>query len=117
VWGYRTRPSRLISSFKLRVRTLVDEAAENRSTPDRAMDRLGDRRHRARRTQLPRAMRPPRVVVPGVLRKHSAEVPLSEDQHPVSEFGADVYVPETLLAVADLLIGCRTCPGMIPWWR
>ena len=34
-------------------------------------------------------MRPPRVVVRGVLGQHPAEVSLAEDQHPVGHFGAD----------------------------
>jgi hypothetical protein len=47
------------------------------------------------RAQLQRAMRPPRVVLPGVLRKHSMEVPLTEDQHPIGQFGSDLWVPRT----------------------
>ena len=34
-------------------------------------------------------MRPPRVVVRGVLGEHPAEVALAEDQHAVGEFGSD----------------------------
>ena len=52
-------------------------------------DRLGDRRFRARWTQLQGSMRPLRVVVRGVLGQHPAEVPLPEDQHPVGDLGPD----------------------------
>jgi len=34
-------------------------------------------------------MRPLRVVVPGILGKHPAKVALTEDQHPVGQFGSD----------------------------
>ena len=33
-------------------------------------------------------MRPLRVVVRGILRKHPAEVPFPVDQHPVGDFGS-----------------------------
>ena len=69
--------------------TLTDQAAEDRSTPDPAVDRLGNRRCRARRAQPQRSMRPPRVVVGGVHGKHLAQVSLSEDQHPVGDLGPD----------------------------
>ena len=68
---------------------VVDQPAEDWSTADPAIDRLGDRRLRARWTQLEGSMRPLSVVVRGVLGQHPAEVPLSEDQHPVGEFGAE----------------------------
>ena len=51
------------------------------------MDRLGNRRCRARRPQPQRPMRPPAVVVRGVHGKHPAQVPLAEDQHPVGDLG------------------------------
>ena len=68
---------------------LVDQSAEDRSAPDPAIDRLGDKRFRTRRTQLQRSMWPPRVVMHGVPGKYPAKVLLAEDQHPVGEFGAD----------------------------
>jgi hypothetical protein len=34
-------------------------------------------------------MRPPRVVVRGVHGKHPAQVPLTEDQHPIGDLGPD----------------------------
>ena len=34
-------------------------------------------------------MRPPRVVVGGVHGKHPAQVPLTEDQHPIGDLGPD----------------------------
>jgi len=34
-------------------------------------------------------MRPLRVVVPGILGKHPAKVALTEDRHPVGQFGSD----------------------------
>jgi hypothetical protein len=40
----------------------------------------------ARRTQLQRSMRPPRVVVRGIRGEHPAQVSLTEDQHPVGDF-------------------------------
>ena len=51
------------------------------------MDRLGNRRCRARRAQPKRPMRPRGVVVGGVPGKHPAQVPLPEDQHPVGDLG------------------------------
>src|SRR5262245_43041139 len=41
----------------------VDQPAEDRATPDRAVDRLGDRRLRTRRMQLQRSMGSSSVVV------------------------------------------------------
>jgi hypothetical protein len=34
-------------------------------------------------------MRPPRVVVGGSPGKHPAQVPLTEDQHPIGDLGPD----------------------------
>ena len=48
--GSRTRPWGVTSGFTPRVRT-VDHAAEDRLTPDPAVNRLGDRRFRARQTR------------------------------------------------------------------
>jgi hypothetical protein len=53
------------------------------------MNRLGNRRCRARRSQPESPMRPCGVVVVDVHGKHPAEVSLAEDQHPVGEFGPD----------------------------
>ena len=53
------------------------------------MDRLGNRRCRARRSQPQRSMRPRGVVVGGVPGKHPAQVPLTEDQYPVGDLGPD----------------------------
>jgi hypothetical protein len=68
---------------------LTDQPAEDRSTPDSAVDRLGDTRFRARWTQLQRSMRSACVVVRGIHGKRQVEMLLSEDQHAVGEFGAD----------------------------
>ena len=53
------------------------------------MNRLGYRRCRAGRPQLQCPMRPPGVVVGGVHGQHPAQVPLTEDQHPVGDLGPD----------------------------
>jgi hypothetical protein len=53
--------------------------AQNRSAPDPAVDRLGNRRLRAWRTQLQRPARTLGVVVHAVRGRHPAEVPLAED--------------------------------------
>src|SRR6476620_3032856 len=68
---------------------LVDQAAEDRPTPNRAMDRLWNKCFRTWRTQLQRSMRPPRVVVRRIQGKHPTEVPLAKDQHPVGDLSAD----------------------------
>ena len=68
---------------------MVDQAAEDRSTPDSAVNRLGGWRLRAWWMQLQRSMRPLSVVVRRVLGEDAAQVSFSEDQHPVGEFGAD----------------------------
>ena len=49
------------------------------------MDRLGNRRCRARRAHLPCPMRPRGVVVGHVPGKHPAQVLLTKDQHPVGD--------------------------------
>jgi len=51
------------------------------------MNWLGNRRCRARWPQPQRPMWPPRVVMGRVHGKHPAQVPLSEDQHPVGDLG------------------------------
>ena len=61
--------------------TLTDQPAEDRSTPDPAVDRLGGRRFRPRRTQLQRSMRPLGVVVRGIRGKDPPQMTLAEDQH------------------------------------
>jgi hypothetical protein len=61
VWGSRTRPWGLISGLGCGL-VLVDESAQDRSTPDPAMNRLGNRRCWARRPQPQRPMRSPAVV-------------------------------------------------------
>ena len=53
------------------------------------MNRLENRRRRARRPQPQRPMRPPTVVVGGVHGKHLAQVSFAEDQHPVGDLGSD----------------------------
>jgi hypothetical protein len=68
------------------------------------VDRLGDKRFRARRTKLERAMRPPRVVVRGIQGKHPTEMPLSVDQHPVGELGPDGVGAENSVTSCDLQI-------------
>jgi predicted transposase YbfD/YdcC len=65
----------------------VEEPAQDRSAPDRAMVWCWNRRCRARRTQPQRAMRPPPVVVLGVYGKHGTQVSLTEDQHAVGDLG------------------------------
>jgi hypothetical protein len=101
------------------------------------VDWLGNMRFRARRAQLQRSMRPLRVVVPGVLGKHPAEVSLPEDQQTIGHlspkrqhdaFGEAVR-PRTAgraldpvgarnsLTPADLLRSRRRQPGMIRRWR
>ena len=57
--------------------------------PNAAVNRLGNRRFRARWTQLQRSMRSPRVVVRGIHGKRPAEMSLAEDQHAVGDLGAD----------------------------
>jgi hypothetical protein len=86
--GVRTRPWRLISGLGCGL-VVVDHAAEDWSTSDHAVDRLGDRCLRAWRTQLQRAMRPLPVVVPRVLGEDAAQVSLAEDQHLIGDLGAD----------------------------
>jgi hypothetical protein len=56
--------------FSRRWVVLVDQSAEDRSAPDPAVDRLGDKRFRTRRAQLQRSMWPPRVVMHGLPGKH-----------------------------------------------
>jgi len=51
------------------------------------MNWLGNRRCRARWPQLQRPMRPRGVVVRGVHGKHSPQMPLPKDQHPVGDLG------------------------------
>jgi hypothetical protein len=65
--------------FSGRCLVLVDQAAEDRSTPDPAVDRLGESRWRARRAELQRSMRPLGVVVRFIRGKHPAQVSLPED--------------------------------------
>jgi hypothetical protein len=67
----------------------VDQAAADRLAPDLAVNRLGDRRLRTRRTQLQCSMRTLRVVMGSVGREHPTKVSLPEDQHPVGQLGAD----------------------------
>jgi hypothetical protein len=66
---------------------LADQAAEDGPTPNRAVDRLWNKRIRTWRTQLQHSMRPPRVVVRGKPGKHPTQMPLAEDQHPVGDLG------------------------------
>jgi hypothetical protein len=68
---------------------LVDETAEDRSTPDQAVYRIGDRRFGPGWMQLQRSMGTSGVVVRSVGGQHVAQVSLSEDQHPIGDFGAD----------------------------
>jgi hypothetical protein len=72
-----------------RVFVLVDQAAEERATPDRAVDGRGNKPRRTWRAQLQCSVRPSRVVVRGIQGKHLAEMSFSEDQHPVGDLGAD----------------------------
>jgi hypothetical protein len=44
---------------------------------------------RLRRAEFAGTVRPSTVVVPNVLREHHTQVPLTEDQHAVGEFGSD----------------------------
>jgi hypothetical protein len=64
---------------------MVDQAAEDRPTSDPAADRRWDRCVWAWRTEVQSSMRPLSVVVPRVLGKDAAQVPLAEDQHPVGD--------------------------------
>ena len=75
-----------VSSCRL---VLVEESAQDRSAPDPAINRLGNRRCRARRPQPQRPMRPPGVVVGGVHGKHPAQMLLTEDQQSVGDLGPD----------------------------
>ena len=89
--------------------------------PDPAIDRLGNRRCRARRPQPQCPMRPLGVVMGGVYGKYPAQMPLTEDQHPVGDLGPhrqheafgeavrrrtprrnlDLWVPRTGVTVSD----------------
>jgi hypothetical protein len=82
--GSRTR-SWGVTSGSGRGFVLVDETAENRSAPDLAVDRLGDRRFRACADVVAAPVRALGVVVRCERGQHPAEVPLAEDRHPAQE--------------------------------
>ena len=73
--------------FGLRVRS-GEEASKDRSTPDPAVNRRGDRCVRPLRTWLQFSMWPLPVVVRGVGCQHPSDVPFTEDQHLVGDFGS-----------------------------
>jgi hypothetical protein len=65
----------------------VEQAAEDGPTSDPSGWFGRDRLVGSWRAKLPPAMRPVAVVVPGVHGEHVPEVPFTEDQHPVGDFG------------------------------
>ena len=71
VWGSRTRPERLISAFQAAGSYSLIRPPRTGSTPDPADAEIRDGRFWAWRAQLQRAMRPPHVVVGGVLGEQS----------------------------------------------
>jgi hypothetical protein len=87
--GFQNSATAADHRFSSRGLVLVDQAADNRSTSDPAVDRLGDGRFRTWRAQLQASVRPMSVVVHRIPGKHAAQVSFPEDQHSVGEFGAD----------------------------
>jgi hypothetical protein len=67
----------------------VDQAAQDGSALDPVRCDVGDRVVRPGRLEVERAVRASSVVVPGVLGQDSAQVPFTEDQHPVGYFRPD----------------------------
>jgi hypothetical protein len=84
--GAKTRIWRLTSGSS-RCLVLGEEPAQDRLTPDPAMNRLGNRRCRARRPQPQCPMRPRGLVVGGVPTNHLVQVPLAENRHTVGDLG------------------------------
>jgi hypothetical protein len=66
--------------FKLRF-VLIDQATEERPTPDPLVPEIGNGSFRAWRAQLQRSMRPLSVVVPCILKRALRRGVLSEDRH------------------------------------
>ena len=64
---------------------LVDEAAEDGPTVDPHLGEVGDRVIGPGRVELEAAMGPPSVVVGRVLVQDRPQMPLAEDQYPVSD--------------------------------
>ena len=67
----------------------MDQAAEDGSALDPVRCDVGDRVVRPGQLEVERAVRASSVVVPGVLGQDSAQVPFTEDQHPVGYFRPD----------------------------
>ena len=86
LWGVRSRP--LVLAWALcGSLVLVDEAAEYGPALDPLLGEVGDRMIGPGRAQLAAAVGPPPVVVGRVLGQDGPQVPLAEDQHPVSDLG------------------------------
>jgi hypothetical protein len=87
--GFQNSTTAADQRFSGRGLVLVDQAAEDRSTSDPAVDRLGYGSFRTGRAQLQCSMRPMPVVVHRIPGKHAAQVSFPEDQHPVGDLGSD----------------------------
>jgi hypothetical protein len=85
------------SGFTLRVR-LADQAAEDRSTPNSAGNRLGDKRFRTRRTQLRRRFCGPgwRIAHNGVVFTGASSVAVTRYRYR----GANIPTPWTPTATS-----------------
>ena len=68
---------------------VVDQATKNRSTFDPFMTEVCHGVGWSRRAKFAGAVRSSTVVVPDVFREHHMQVPLTEDQYPVGEFGSN----------------------------
>jgi hypothetical protein len=124
--GPELGPWHLICGFRLRL-VIVVKPTKDRSTPDPAVYRLGDRCSRERESQLQRAMWPLRVVVRGIRSKHRPQVPFAEDQHPIGQLGphhyhealGEAFRPRTrggilTTAMPDPPVPRRTRPRTVP---
>ena len=68
---------------------LVDQAIQDRTPLDLFVAEVCHGVGRSWRTKFAGAVRSSTVVVPDVLREHHTQVPLTEDQYAVGEFGSD----------------------------
>jgi hypothetical protein len=79
--GFQNSATAADQRFSSRGLVLVDQAADNRSTSDPAVDRLEDGRFRTWRAQLQCSVRPMSVVMHRIPVKYAAQVSFPEDQH------------------------------------
>jgi hypothetical protein len=78
--GFQNSATAADQRFSSRGLVLVDQAADNRSTSDPAVDRLEDGRFRTWRAQLQCSVRPMSVVMHRIPVKYAAQVSFPEDQ-------------------------------------